>query len=262
MRTSASMSATIRANGLDIHYVAEGQGPPLLLLHGATSMGIHDWGAQRPLLRSDFTLYMPDARAHHRTVFDVRAGWSRTALVDDALAFADALGLERFHVMALSMGARTAVELAARHPARVLSMLVIGVGLRPEPAASVARARMDPDKILAENPVWAAELQQRHDPYQGEGAWRRLLEAIREDTQHQTEIMPEELRRIRLPVLLVAGDNDPWLPLDEAVRVKRQLPEGTLLVVPDCGHVVEAERPGIFNPAMMQFFRRTLRAAS
>ncbi len=251
------MSAIVRANGLDIHYVTEGQGPPLLLLHGATSMGIHDWGAQRPLLRADFTLYMPDARGHHRTVYDVRDGWSRTVLVDDALAFADALGLERFHIMALSMGARTAVELAARHPDRVHSMLVIAPGLRPEPSASVARVRMDPDKTLAENPIWAAELEQRHDPYQGAGAWRRLLDAIREDTRHLTELMPEELRRIRLPVLLVVGDDDPWVPLDEAVRVKRQLPEGKLLVVPDCGHVVEAERPGIFNPAMTQFFRRT-----
>ncbi len=255
------MSATVRANGLDIHYVTEGQGPPLLMLHGATSMGVHDWGAQRPLLRPDFTLFMPDARAHHRTVFDVREGWSRTALVDDALAFVDALGLERFHIMGLSMGARTAVELAAREPERVDSMLVIGPALRPEPAASVARVRMDPDKILAEDPVWAAELQQRHDPHQGEGAWRRLLEAIGEDSQHLTEVMPEELRRIRLPVLLAVGDDDPWMPLDEAVRVKRQLPQGKLLVVPDCGHVVEAERPGIFNPAMTQFFRRARSAA-
>jgi pimeloyl-ACP methyl ester carboxylesterase len=250
------MSATVRANGLDIHYVSEGQGPPLLTLHGATSMGTHDWGAQRPVLRSEFTLYMPDARGHHRTVYDVAQGWSRRALLDDALAFADALGLDRFHVLALSMGARTALELAARAPERVISMLVIAPSVRPEPAASVARRRMDPDQIEREEPVWAAELRQRHDPHQGDGAWRRLIEAIREDTQRMTEIMPEELRRIRLPVLLACGDNDPWMPLDEAVRVKRQLPEGRLLVVPDCGHVVEAERPGIFNPAMSQFFRR------
>jgi len=256
------MSATVRANGLDIHYLTEGQGPPLLLLHGATSMGTHDWGAQRPLLRGDFRLYMPDARGHHRTVFDVRTGWSRTALVDDALAFADALGLERFHLMGLSMGARTAVELAARHPGRVLSMLVIAPALRPEPAASVARVRLDPEWIEREDPAWAAELDVRHDTHQGKGAWRRLTEAIREDSLHLTEVMPEELRRIRLPVLLVCGDNDPWMPLDEAVRVKRQLPQGKLLVVPDCGHVVEAERPSIFNPAMTQFFRRARAGAS
>lgn len=251
------MSATVRANGLDIHYVSEGHGPPLLLLHGATSMGTHDWGAQRPLLRSDFTLFMPDARGHHRTVYDVGLGWSRTALADDALAFADALGLERFHVLALSMGARTALELAVRSPERVRSMIVIAPTVRPEPAASVARRRMDPERIEREEPAWAAELRQRHDRYQGDGAWRRMLEAIREDTQHVTEILPEELRRIRLPVLLACGDEDPWMPLDEAVRVKHQLPQGRLLVVPDCGHVVEAERPGVFNPAMTQFFRRT-----
>jgi 3-oxoadipate enol-lactonase / 4-carboxymuconolactone decarboxylase len=252
------MSASVRANGLDIHYVREGHGPPLLLLHGATSMGTHDWGAQRPLLRSDFTLYMPDARGHHRTVFDVREGWSRSALVDDAVAFADALGLPRFHLMGLSMGARTAVELAARWPERVLSMLVIAPSLRPQPAASVARRRMDPEAILRDDPAWAAELERRHDPHQGAGSWYRLLEAIREDTQHLTEVMPEELRRIRLPVTLACGDDDPWMPLDEAVRIKRQLPEGRLLVVPDCGHVVEAERPSVFNPAMTAFFRRAL----
>jgi len=256
------MSATVRANGLDIHYVTEGEGPPLLLLHGATSMGIHDWGAQRPLLRGDFTLYMPDARGHARTVFDVREGWSRSALVADALAFADALGLQRFHLMGLSMGARTAVELAARHPERVLSMLVIGPALRPEPAASVARVRLDPEWIMREDPTWAAELEVRHDTHQGPAAWRRLAQAIREDSQHMTEVMPEELRRIRLPVLLACGDSDPWMPLDEAVRIKRQLPEGQLLVVPDCGHVVEAERPSVFNPAMTQFFRRARTSAS
>jgi 3-oxoadipate enol-lactonase len=256
------MSATVRANGLDIHYVTEGQGPPLVLLHGATSMGTHDWGAQRPQLRGDFTLYMPDARAHHRTVFDVREGWSRIALVDDALAFVDALGLERFHLLGLSMGARTAVELAARQPERVASMLVIGPALRPGPAASVARVRLDPEWILREDPTWAAELEQRHDTYQGAGAWRRLAEAIREDTQQLTEVMPEELRRIRLPAMVVCGDADPWLPLEEAVRVKRQLPQGSLLVVPDCGHVVEAERPSIFNPAMTAFFRRARSGAA
>ena len=176
------MSATVRANGLDIHYVTEGAGPPLLLLHGATSMGTHDWGAQRPLLRGDFTLYMPDARGHARTVFDVRQGWSRSSLVDDALAFADALGLDRFHVMALSMGARTAVELATRQPERVLSMLVIAPALVPEPAASVARRRLDPEAVLRDDPLWAAELAERHDTHQGAGAWRRLMEVIRDDT--------------------------------------------------------------------------------
>ena len=54
----------IRANGLDINYTTEGQGPPLVLLHAATSSATEDWAAQRPLLRRHFRLYLPDARGH------------------------------------------------------------------------------------------------------------------------------------------------------------------------------------------------------
>ncbi|MGD8487315.1 MAG: alpha/beta hydrolase [Chloroflexota bacterium] len=250
-------SATVRANGLSISYTTEGEGPPLLLLHGATSMGIHDWGAQRPLLRAEFRLFMPDARGHHRTLYDVRRGWSRADLVSDALAFADALGLERFHIMGLSMGARTAVELAIAQPQRLLSLVAVSVSLENEPAASVARRRLDPAAIERDDPAFAAELERRHDSYQGAGHWWQLVSAIRDDTLALTAPTPTELRRIRLPVLLAYGDRDPWVPLAQAVRIKRQLPDARLLVVPECGHVVEAERPSIFNPAMMQFLRRT-----
>ena len=230
-------SDTVRANGLEVHYATEGSGPPLLMLHGATSMGTLDWGAQRPLLRAEFTLVMPDARGHHRTRFDAAHGWSRAALVDDALAIA------------------TAVELAARHPERVLSLVAVSPTMEPRPAASVARRRLDPEAILRDEPGWAAELEQRHDPHQGAGAWRRLVVAIRDDTQELTAMTPEQLRRIRLPVLLAYGDRDPWVPLEQAVRIRRQLPDARLLVVPACGHVVQAERPSLFNPALMQFLR-------
>jgi len=251
-----STNATVRANGLDISYVTEGQGPPLVLLHGATSMGTHDWGAQRPLLREEFTLFMPDARGHHRTVHDMRLGWDRGTLVDDALAFCDALGLDRVHLMGLSMGARTAMELASAHPERVRSLVAVSASLEHEPAASVSRRRMDPDVLERDDPAFARELQQRHDPHQGEGHWRRLLDAIREDTQSLTTLRPEELRRIRLPVLLANGDRDPWVPQEQAARATRQRPDAGLLVVPGCGHVVEAERPSVFNPALMRFLRR------
>lgn len=246
----------VTANGLTIHYQTEGQGQPLLMLHGATSMGTHDWGAQRPLLRGGHTLYMPDARGHARTVYGADQGWSRSDLVDDALAFADAVGLDRFHVMGLSMGARTAVELAIRVPDRLRSLIAISPSLDPEPAASVARRRLDPESILKDDPVWAAELAERHDSHQGPGAWRRLAIAIRDDTRRLMPLTPEQLRRIRLPVLLAYGDRDPWVPLEQAVRIKRQLPDAQMLIVPECGHLVEVERPSIFNPAMVQFLRR------
>jgi pimeloyl-ACP methyl ester carboxylesterase len=63
------------ANGIEIDYHAEGAGPPVVLLHGATSSGLEDWSAQRPLFRRAFRLYIPDARGHAGTRWDVADGW-------------------------------------------------------------------------------------------------------------------------------------------------------------------------------------------
>ena len=106
----------IAANGLLVHYEEEGDGSPLVLLHGATSVGPRDWGAQRPILRQRFRLLMPDARAHGATRWDPTHRWRRVELVDDLGAFLDALGLERVRLMGLSMGGVTALRFAPGGP--------------------------------------------------------------------------------------------------------------------------------------------------
>lgn len=245
----------LAANGLRIAYLTEGDGPPLVLLHAATSSATEDWAAQRPLLRQHFRLYLPDARGHAGTRWDTDRGWSHGMLVDDLVAFVDGLGLERFHVAGLSMGAGTALAVAMLHPERVRSAVLAAVGVEPEPRNSVARRLMDPERIERNDPAWAARLARRHDSVQGEGAWRKLLLAIRDDILAQRHPRPEELLRARLPILLACGDRDPWVPLEQAVRLQRQLPEASLFVAPGVGHVLTAERPSLFNQAMLQFLR-------
>jgi len=245
----------LAVDGLGIHYTTEGEGPPLVLLHGATSTGTHDWGAQRPLLRQSFTLFMPDARGHGQTRWDIHDGWDPSLLVDDLLAFVDALGLARFRLMGLSMGGATALDFATRHPQRLECLVVVSASNETEPARSVARRRLDPGSIERDDPAWAEELAQRHDPGQGAGAWRRLVAALRDGAHLAAPLSPEALRGVRLPVLLAYGDDDPWVPLEQAVRLRRQLPDARLLVVPGAGHVIPAERPSVFNAAVVQFLR-------
>lgn len=246
---------TVAANGLDIEYTVDGEGPPLLLLHAATSSAAEDWNAQRAALRQSFTLYLPDARSHAGTAWDADAGWSSELLVDDAVAFADAVGLERFHVCGLSMGAGTALGLAMGHTDRVRSAIIAGFGVETEPRASIARKLMQPDAIERDDPQWARRMAERHDGVQGPGGWQRVMNAIREDIIAGTPPTPDELRRVRLPVLLAYGDRDPWVPLEQAVRLKRQLPDARLLVSPGVGHVVVAEKPAVFNAAAVAFLR-------
>jgi pimeloyl-ACP methyl ester carboxylesterase len=114
---------------------------------------------------------------------------------------------------------------------------------------------MDPGRIERDDPAWAARLARRHDPVQGAGAWRKLMVAIREDIVAQQPPSPAELLRARLPILLACGDRDPWVPLEQAVRLQRQLPQASLFVAPGVGHVVVAERPSLFNQAVLQFLR-------
>jgi 3-oxoadipate enol-lactonase len=247
----------LEANGLRIAYRTEGQGPPLVLLHAATSSGTEDWAAQRPLLRQHFTLYLPDARGHAGTRWDTDQGWSHRMLVDDLLAMVDGLGLERFHVAGLSMGAGTALAFAILHPERLRSAVLAAVGVEAEPRNSIAGRLMDPERLERDDPAWAAKLGRRHDPTQGHGAWRKLLTAIRDDILVQRHPRPEELLRARLPILLACGDRDPWVPLEQAVRLQRQLPEASLFVAPGVGHVLTAERPSLFNQAMLRFLRAT-----
>jgi pimeloyl-ACP methyl ester carboxylesterase len=89
------------------------------------------------------------------------------------------------------------------------------------------------------------------------GAWQRLLPAIAADIAAQPLLAPAELHGIDCPAMVVCGDRDPFVPVDHAWGIHRQLPDGRLLVVPDCGHEVMVRRPGLFNEALTGFYRTT-----
>lgn len=246
---------TIRANALDIGYEMAGTGPPLVLVHGATSSGRDNFAAQIPILATRFTVYAPDARGHATTSWDASAGFRGEWLVDDLAAFMDALGLGTVHLLGFSMGAMTALTFTAQHPERVGSLVVAGISPLREPRASVARRLMDPARIERDDPGWGAVLARRHDLVQGPGAWRRLLPAIADDVAVQPLLSPAELHAIAVPTLVACGDRDPFVPVDHAWGLARQLGAGRLLVVPNSAHDVMTGRPRIVNEALLGFYR-------
>lgn len=252
----------IRANNLDIGYDVMGAGPPLVMLHGATSLGREDFAAQVPLFSRAFLIHLPDARGHGRTRWNAADGFRYDWLVDDLEAFVDALGLQSFHLLGFSMGAMTALEFASRHASRVRTLVVIGITTQREPRTSVARALMVPEKIESEDPAWAERLARRHDEGQGVGGWQRLLPAIAADIATQPLLGPSDLHRVTAPTMAVCGDRDPFVPVDHAWGLSRQIPGARLFVVPDCGHEVTVKRPGLFNEALGGFYRATERAAA
>ncbi len=250
------------ANGINVHYTAEGTGPPLVMLHGASSSALEDWSAQRPLFRRVFRLYLVDLRGHAGTRGPIGPAMSTAVLADDLLATADALGLSTFHLAGFSLGGLTALQFAVRHVERLRTLVLVGVDPQREPRGSVARVLMDPDRIEREEPEWAAQLERRHAPVQGPGAWRDLMRAVHAGIASETPVTPADLRRLQVPTLLVVGDRDVFVPVDHAVAFYRQLPDAQLCIVPDCGHQAMVLRPRLFSDVAEHFYRSTEAVAS
>ncbi|MGC8633981.1 MAG: alpha/beta fold hydrolase [Candidatus Limnocylindrales bacterium] len=252
----------VHANGIDVHYTAEGTGPPLVLLHGASSSALEDWSAQRPLFRKVFRLYLVDLRGHAGTRGEIGPHLDLDDLAADLLATVDALGLSTFHLAGFSLGGLTALHFALRHAARLRTLILVGVDPQLEPRASVARVLMDPDRIAAREPAWAEQLERRHAAVHGPGAWRELLRSIQAGIRSETALTPAELRGVHVPTLVVCGDRDVFVPPDHAVAFYRQLPDARLCIVPDCGHQAMVLRPRLFSDAAEQFYRSTASMAA
>jgi pimeloyl-ACP methyl ester carboxylesterase len=252
---------TVRANGLDVAYAVHGAGPPLVMLHGATSIGADDFAAQVPLFSKAFQVILPDARGHGLTRWDASRGFEHGWLVDDLVAFVDALELDTFHLLGFSMGAMTALQFASRWPDRLRTLVSIGITPQREPRTSVASRLMTVRRADVDEPAWGKVLGRRHDAGQGDGAWRRLLPAIAADVAVHPLLSPRELHAIDAPALIVCGDRDPFVPVDHAWGLQRQLPDARLFVVPDSNHEVMVRRPGLFNEGLSGFYRSTEVAA-
>lgn len=246
---------TLHANGLHIAYETFGSGPPLILLHGASTSGRATFAGQIPALAERFTLYLPDARGHGGTRWDAADGFEAAWLVDDVEAFVDALGLATFGLAGHSMGAMTALGLAVRAPDRVTTVVAAGITTAREPRASVGLRLMDPIRLRRDDPAWAAEMDRTIDRSQGLGAWERLLPAIATDIAIQPLLSPAELRSISAPTLVACGDRDPLVPIGQAWELSRQVRRGSLFVAPDCGHDVLNRRPALALEAMRVFYR-------
>ncbi len=172
----------VHANGLDIGYEVHGAGPPLIMLHGATSAGREDFAAQVPLFSKAFLVFLPDARGHATTRWDpadglvvyhrssttwppspTRSGWRRSTSRlldgrDDRAPLRDPL----------AGAAPDADRGRDHHPARA-------AGERRPPAHG---PRLDrPQRARPGRRI----LPRRHDPVQGGDTWRRLLPAIAPD---------------------------------------------------------------------------------
>src|SRR4051794_7315499 len=125
---SAGAGDYARLNGLDLYYETQGNGRPLVLIHGGLGSG-EMFGPIRSVLARDHTLIIPDLQAHGRTA-DIDRPLDLRLMADDIAALIDHLGLEQPDVVGYSLGGGVAFFTAVRHPDKVRRLVMASANVR------------------------------------------------------------------------------------------------------------------------------------
>lgn len=257
----------VQVGDMRIGYVAAGEGPPLVLLHGGWSDS-RAWRWQLDGLAPDFALAAWDAPGCGRSS-DPPGEWRMPEYADCLAAWLDAAGIERPHVLGLSWGGSLALELYRRHP-RVPASLVLASAyagwagsLPPEVVAerlerALGELERPPEEWIsgyipgfftkAAPDSLAEEFEAMMRDFHPAGT-RTMLYAMAEAD------LRDVLPRIRVPTLLLYGELDTRSPVHVAEALHASIPDSQLVVLPGVGHVANAERPDDFNAQVRAFVR-------
>ena len=256
-------------NGQRLYHEVHGEGEPLLCVAGITC---------------DTLVWIPQiqafAQAHRTVIFDNRdAGQSSMATGDyeiadmarDALALADELGLETFHLLGVSMGGAIAQEIAIQAPERVRTFTV-AVSFAAGSAyarrmAEVWGARVEQisreqhiDELMLMNHsegfydhpemvefIRAAMLNNPH-PQPPDAFKRQLAACARHDAR-------KGLARLTMPTHVIGGEQDILVPVWKSREIASLIPGAKLTVFPQAPHGLSVERADEFNAAVLGFIR-------
>jgi pimeloyl-ACP methyl ester carboxylesterase len=254
----------VHVNGLEIAYRRAGEGPPLVLVHGAAEDG-RAWRPQLDALADELTVVAWDEPGAGRSS-DLPAGFALRDYADCLAALIRALALWPAHVGGLSWGGTVVLELYRRHPGLVATLLLVDTyaGWKGSLPAAEVRARVAGARQMLAAPtaefdptlpgLFAGDPPPRFIPLLEE-----MAAAVRPASLGaQLALMAEAdqrdvLPRIAVPTLLLWGELDERSPLDVARQFEQAIPHAELVVIPGCGHVSNLERPEEFNAAVRRF---------
>jgi pimeloyl-ACP methyl ester carboxylesterase len=223
---------------VEIAYLDEGDGEPIVLVHGFASNKEVNWVAPAwvsTLTRAGRRVIALDDRGHGQStkLYDP-ADYHTALMAGDVRALLDHLGVERADVMGYSMGARITAFLASSHPDRVRSAILGGLGIRlvegvglPE---SIAEALEAPSLDDVSDPTGRVF---RAFGDQTKSDLRALAACIRGSRQ---TLSRTEAAALRVPVLIAVGTRD--VVAGSAQEVAKLIPGAEALDIPDRDHML------------------------
>jgi pimeloyl-ACP methyl ester carboxylesterase len=228
-------------NGIRLHYEEQGTGTPLVLIHGFSGTG-GAWAAWVPELARTYRVLVPDLRGHGRST-GAPETIHHDRFADDLVALLDKVGIKRAHFVGHSSGGMALLFVGSRYPHRVRTLTLVSATLHFDQHARRVMTQSCEDR--AWTPERIAAVQQRHGETHGPEHWRALRAAFMEFSRdpHELPFLPQDLRSITCPVLVLHGDRDEFFPVNVPVTMYQSLPQGELCILPATRHGLPHERP-------------------
>jgi pimeloyl-ACP methyl ester carboxylesterase len=253
------------------HYLREGSGPPLVLLPGGNA-ATFEWEPQARVLSADHTVYVVDLPGQGHTVLnDPGFAYDLPAMDAAISSFLDAVNLSRVDLAGHSWSGGWALSFAQRHPERVGRLVLLassGLAVRDVPTYELLKPPLLGELLVrygyTEDAVRVSVAglfghPERATPALVEAMWQPLtvpanlratwLLERRLDWRQTEAAMPAT----RLPVLVVWGTRDTILPVWQADRFARLIPDAQAHVLDGCGHALTLDCPDEVNGLMRAF---------
>ena len=218
------------------HYIEQGEGFPLILLHGNGEDGGYFVHQMEPFAKH-FRVIALDTRGHGQTPRG-NAPFTIRQFAEDLLGFMDQHRIEKAHILGFSDGGNIAMVFAMAHPERVEKLILDGANLD---AAGVKRSIQIPIEIGYR----IAKIFAGKSPEAKKNA--ELLGLMVNDPN----VKPEELAQIHNPTLVIAGSKD-MIKEKHTRLIAQSIPDAELTIIPG-NHFVANKNPDAFNEAVLCF---------
>jgi pimeloyl-ACP methyl ester carboxylesterase len=259
---AAGQGRFVEVRGNKLYVETTGSGAPILFLHGGVVFFGNNFRAQRDYFASFRTVIGVDRRGHGHSP-DNDQPFSYQEMAEDMAALIVQLGLAPVDVVGHSDGGDIGLILARDHPGLVRRLVISGVNLKAglPPEELEKRARW-PEAMVAEKSRQMGEklpasFRPDYEKVTPDGAdhWWTLLAKSYRLWLTPVIATAEDLKGIKIPVLVMAGDHD-FTSLEDTALIYRSLPAGQLAILPGTGHGTFSVRPDLANLITREFLER------
>ncbi len=279
-------SRFVKINGLNVHYKLTGEGAPLILLLHGFGANTESWRRVIGPLAGFGTVVAydrPGFGLSERPVGEALQRWpvgnpyGPDAQAELVVGLMTALGFEKAILVGNSAGGTVAMHTYLRHPDRVTAIVFVDAAIYAGGGAPTwIRPLLSTPQLDRLGPLIARNILQEgdrlirlawHDPtkitaedialYRRPTRVEHWDRALWELTRASRDLkLADRVAEVRLPTLVITGDDDRIVPTADSIRLARELPDAQLAVLPACGHVPQEECPEAFLEAMTTFLVR------